>query len=123
MLICEGKIGHIYVTGKNCSEGYGSKGRGVYVQGSQQTLLFTWLCRELHQLHIHRPTPRRTGFEAFQAKNRGLVVFGAPQPGFCLELEAPGCGSLAAGALQTAASMYACEQCGAPGSAGVESAE
>lgn len=33
MLSREGKIGHIYVTVKSCSEGYGSNGRGVNVQG------------------------------------------------------------------------------------------
>lgn len=30
---------------------------------------------------------------AFQAKNRGLVVFAAPRAGFCPGLEAPGCGA------------------------------
>lgn len=50
-------------------------------------------------------------------------MFAAPRPGFCPGLEAPGCGSPAEGALQMAASMYACEQRRAVGSAGVESAE
>lgn len=89
--------------------------------GANTALLFTLLCQDLQWALIHHPTAQRSRSEAVQPKNRGHIVCATSQPSL-LGLRSTGCGSLAEGALQMAASVCAVSSTSSS-PAGMKSAE